>query len=78
MKHLKHRLAINLINNNTQREQQFDIDDLASLVRAIEQLLLNEQTVIYDELCLGLRQRKFSLFRHAPGVAGQNVFNINI
>jgi len=52
------RPAINSINNNTQREQQYDIGDLASLVGTNEQLLSNEQTVVYDRVMFRIASRK--------------------
>lgn len=61
-----------LVNNEMRREQQFDRNDLESFVMTNEQLLSNEQQVIYDRVMFAIAAKEGGfLFLDAPAGTGK-------
>lgn len=66
------RPASDLVNNDMQREQQFNTNDLASFVTTNEQLLSNEQKGIYDRVMFAIAAKEGGFFfLDAPGGTGK-------
>ncbi|GFY76035.1 uncharacterized protein TNIN_99851 [Trichonephila inaurata madagascariensis] len=66
------RPAADIINNDVQREHQFDMTFLATFVVDNEQLLTAEQRNVYDQINVSIAARQGGFFfLDAPGGTGK-------
>jgi len=64
--------ATDIINSETQREQQFDTVSLTTFVENNEQLLTDEQKNVYDRINLSITAEQGGFFfLDAPGGTGK-------